>query len=104
MTDQKTVDSDPNTLWTVVVLASFTLLVIASIFALQAYFFRVEKSEMEDKIVDRLPGELLEMKEQQQALLSSYGWIDREAGIVAIPIDRAMEIVVEESRVTGEAR
>jgi hypothetical protein len=27
--------------------------------------------------------------------LSSYGWVDREAGIVRIPIDRAMDLLAE---------
>ena len=29
----------------------------------------------------------------QKALLDGYGWIDRDAGTVRIPIERAMEIV-----------
>jgi hypothetical protein len=29
----------------------------------------------------------------ENELLTSYGWIDREAGIARIPIERAMEIV-----------
>jgi len=31
----------------------------------------------------------------EMARLHSYGWVDREAGIVRIPIERAMEILVE---------
>ena len=31
----------------------------------------------------------------QQRLMNSYGWVDREAGIVRIPIDRAMELLLE---------
>jgi hypothetical protein len=36
-----------------------------------------------------------EMRAQEDALLKSYGWVDRTAGSVHIPIDRAMEIVLE---------
>src|ERR1700730_9941610 len=36
-----------------------------------------------------------EMRAQEDALLKSYGWVDRTAGSVRIPIDRAMEIVLE---------
>jgi hypothetical protein len=28
-------------------------------------------------------------------MLSSYGWLDRNAGVVRIPIDRAMKMTVE---------
>jgi hypothetical protein len=31
----------------------------------------------------------------EEAQLSSYGWVDRGAGIARIPIDRAMRLIVE---------
>jgi hypothetical protein len=34
-----------------------------------------------------------EMRAAEEAQLHSYGWIDRQAGIAAIPIQRAMEIL-----------
>jgi len=34
----------------------------------------------------------------ENALLSSYGWQDREAGVVRIPIGRAMELIVAAGR------
>jgi hypothetical protein len=36
-----------------------------------------------------------ELRSQEDALLKSYGWVDRAAGSVHIPIDRAMEIILE---------
>jgi hypothetical protein len=32
---------------------------------------------------------------EEQAVLSSYGWVDRDQGIVHIPIDRAMDLLLE---------
>jgi len=32
---------------------------------------------------------------EEEQTLYSYGWIDRQAGLVRIPIDRAMELVAE---------
>jgi hypothetical protein len=32
---------------------------------------------------------------REDAILTSYGWVDRGAGIARIPIDRAMELLVE---------
>ncbi|HEX9149042.1 MAG TPA: hypothetical protein VF958_07785 [Thermoanaerobaculia bacterium] len=32
---------------------------------------------------------------REDAILESYGWVDRNGGIARIPIDRAMEILVE---------
>jgi hypothetical protein len=34
-------------------------------------------------------------REEQSQSLSSYSWIDRKAGVVRIPIERAMELVIE---------
>ena len=39
--------------------------------------------------------DLAHFREQQDALLNSYGWIDRKAGIVQIPIDQAMDIIAQ---------
>ena len=36
------------------------------------------------------------MVEAQERLLSSYGWIDRSRGVVRIPIDRAIDLALEE--------
>ncbi|PYU36445.1 MAG: hypothetical protein DMG31_00985 [Acidobacteria bacterium] len=33
--------------------------------------------------------------QSQQNLLNSYGWIDRQNGIVRLPIDRAMELLLQ---------
>jgi hypothetical protein len=36
------------------------------------------------------------LREQEDAVLTSYGWVDRQAGVVRIPIDVAMSQVLEE--------
>ena len=38
---------------------------------------------------------LSEMRAGEQATLSSYGWVDKDAGVVRIPVDRAMEILAK---------
>ncbi len=39
---------------------------------------------------------LAELRGKEQTALASYGWIDEPAGVVRLPIDRAMELVVAE--------
>lgn len=39
------------------------------------------------------PGDLLAHRAAEQQQLTSYGWVDRQAGIVRIPVDRAMRDV-----------
>lgn len=41
------------------------------------------------------PEEVAARREQAEARLNSYGWVDKEAGVVRIPIDRAMALIVE---------
>jgi hypothetical protein len=42
------------------------------------------------------PGEELKtLRSEEDAMLKSYGWIDRDKGVVRIPIDRAIEILAE---------
>jgi len=37
-----------------------------------------------------------EMRAAQEAVLHSYGWVDRNAGIVRIPVEQAMQKLLEE--------
>jgi hypothetical protein len=45
------------------------------------------------------PFDSLDIKEEffasEEQTLHSYGWVDKSAGVVRIPIDRAMELMVE---------
>jgi hypothetical protein len=38
---------------------------------------------------------LAELRAAEDADLNSYGWIDRKAGKVRIPIDRAMQLLLD---------
>lgn len=42
------------------------------------------------------PADFQEIKATQIARLNTYGWTDPDAGVVRIPIDRAIEIMVEQ--------
>lgn len=35
------------------------------------------------------------MRTEQDAILNSYGWVDKQAGVVHIPIERAIELTLE---------
>jgi hypothetical protein len=39
--------------------------------------------------------ELRQMRAAEDTMLNSYGWVDKDAGIVRIPVDRAMEILAK---------
>jgi hypothetical protein len=52
---------------------------------------RLDSGDMEE-----LPaGHLREFRAAEDAVLNGYAWVDKENGIARVPIDRAMELVVE---------
>jgi hypothetical protein len=41
------------------------------------------------------PADLNELRAEKERELESYGWIDRQNGVVRIPVERAMTLLVE---------
>jgi len=48
--------------------------------------------------------DLKQLRAFEEERLSRYRWVDEEAGIAQIPIDRAMELVAERQALAGEKR
>lgn len=48
--------------------------------------------------------ELQAVRQREDQLLTTYGWVDKNAGTVRIPIDRAMDIVVARGMPTQAAQ
>jgi hypothetical protein len=47
--------------------------------------------------------ELLEFRRDEQALLEGYGWMNREEGVVHIPIEDAMRLMVDRGTLSPSA-
>jgi len=47
--------------------------------------------------------ELNDLRSQEDKILSTYGWTDKRTGIVRIPIDRAMELQLQQGFPTRAA-
>lgn len=43
-----------------------------------------------------------ELQVENELVLGTYGWVNRDEGIVALPIDRALELVANEGLPTRE--
>jgi hypothetical protein len=87
---------DPSAGRTAYVGAVFILLFVLTLIALVGYFDRVQTEEFEAKVIDRSAAPAHDLRSQQLGTIQEYRWIDRDAGTVTIPIERAMEVVVEE--------
>jgi hypothetical protein len=87
---------EPNTPLTAVVGLVFAIVLFALVVVLQAFFYRQEQQENVRKVVAVAPEELSQLRAQQQELLHSYKFLDPQKGVVAIPVDQAMGLVVRE--------
>jgi hypothetical protein len=87
---------DVNTLAVAVVGIVGAIMVFVVIVGLQVWFYNLQEVETYKKVVSVQPQEYSSLVAEQEARLNSYRWIDRDKGIVAIPIERAAELVVHE--------
>lgn len=79
----------------IIVLISFALFAWLANRIYRPHAFTVDKVEGVKTPADR-KALLEDHRAREKAESTSYGWIDQKAGIVRLPIDRAMELVVRE--------
>ena len=72
------------------------LLTFAAIVALQVLYYSAANKQDERKLINVPTTESNSLLAEQEVKLTRYGWIDREKNQVAIPIERAMELVVRD--------
>ncbi len=72
------------------------VLVLVLILLVQGWFYKAQTDEYVRKVIEPRAEELASATAEQQEALHSYRVIDAELGTVAIPIEKAMELVVRE--------
>ena len=91
-----------------VVLAVVTVAFAALVWPLSKAFFRAQPPP--ERAVERIDrsrpvgpllqvnptAELEQLRRQEQRALESYGWVDRGEGVARVPVERALELVLEE--------
>lgn len=87
---------DPDALTTATVGIVGTILVIIVVVFVQGLYESERRDEFQRKVVDEIPEELRSLRAAQRARLEQTGWVDKPNGFVAIPIERAMELMVED--------
>jgi len=95
MEETRTPMDDPSAASTLYVAVVFGLMFVLTLIALIGYYDRVRREEFEVKVVNPT-ATARELRARQLGTIREYRWIDRDAGTVAIPIERAMDLVVEE--------
>ncbi len=69
---------------------------IAIILGLQAYVDSVKQQEIFVKVLQPVSEDLKALHAREDTELNSYQYIDRDKGVVRLPIRRAMELLVQE--------
>jgi hypothetical protein len=72
------------------------LMTFEIILAMQVLYYSAVVHETEQKVVQAPTTDSDTLLAEQAVKLTRYGWIDREKQQVTIPIDRAMELVVND--------
>jgi hypothetical protein len=69
----------------------------------QAVYFAADRVETKVKAANAAPTALTDGLTQQQNRMAGYGWVDPAKGIVNIPVNDAMRLVIEEQQKTKVA-
>ena len=77
------------------------ILLFVVIVAMNALLLSVKAAEVERKSTGSLPEMLSRNTNREMALLHEYRWIDEKGGVVRIPVERAIEIMVEKAAREG---
>ena len=55
----------------------------------------IEKTQQGPTLLTDEPGNLQKFRKSEDEQLQTYGWIDKDAGIVRVPIDRAKQLLLQ---------
>ena len=89
---------DPNVAASAVVGVISAIALFVIIVLLQTWFYKAEEDERFRKIYSQPYEELQKIDNEQLERLGSYGWVSEGDGVAHVPIERAMELVVDELR------
>lgn len=89
--------SDVHSLIIVLCGIGFTVVVMALLIWLHSWFYVVRDDVMQARVYSVRDPRLQELRDTETKELTTYGWVDKDKGIVRIPIDRAMDLLVRES-------
>jgi len=89
---------DPDSPTVALVLALGGVLLVVVIFLLQAFYYAYENRALSDRVYGVEHTELRQLRADHLEQLRTYRWVNEKAGEVAIPVDRAIELYVEEQQ------
>jgi len=88
---------DPNTRFIAMLGGLLVIVLIAAVFGVQYYYDRVREQQVYVQVLEPQSEMLLDLRARENQELLTYQYLDRDAGTVRVPIERAMELLVEEA-------
>src|SRR5689334_22214197 len=70
---------------------------IVVILGIHAYFDHIRDQATYDKVMVPISDDLKNLRAQEDEELNNYKYLDRNKGVVQIPISRAMELIAKEA-------
>ena len=71
---------------------------------LRTYFVDVQTEVVYQTVLSVENPKLKDIQARDTEALNTYGWVDKEKGVVRIPIERAMELEVQQAGRNGQGR
>jgi hypothetical protein len=91
-------DSDPKSTPTLLVGAVGMILLMVIVLLVEVLFHRTTQAEIYRKVISEQPLELRQAQAEQLDQLNDYRWVSEPDGVAAIPIERAIDLIVEEAQ------
>jgi hypothetical protein len=89
--------SEPRTGLIALIGFAMVVLLAVTIMGVEAYYDHVRDQQIFVKQLEPVSDDLRALRAREDTDLNSYRYIDRAKGVVRLPIDRAMDLLVEES-------
>jgi len=91
-------ESDPQSTPTLLVGAVGMILLMVIVLLVEVLYHRTTQAEVYRKVISEQPLELRQVQAEQLEQLNGYRWVSEPEGVTAIPIDRAIDLIVEEAQ------
>lgn len=103
MSDSKNTNyPDPKSLPVIAIGLIGAVVIYLHVIGLDALFRHQQRQELIQKVETQTYDDFRRVRMQQLEGLNSYSWVDKEKGRVAIPIDRAMALFVQEHHTSSK--
>jgi len=90
-------DTDPKSTSIVAFAIGCIILLALTIFALKQYFNKIWDEAVYEKVLAPPSEQLKQLHYREDWYLSHYSFTDKKNGVVRIPVDKAMDLFVQEA-------